>query len=129
MVVRFVFVFFFKQKTAYEMRISDWSSDVCSSDLWQRRAGRVVAIGCAVAAGGLLLIWARAAWVAAPVLAYPVTTEFSALVESVEPLPARDQVRLIVRPQARAALPPGPEGRRGGNGWVRKGMYRGEPLH
>src|SRR3546814_8909205 len=29
----FFFVFFFKQKTAYEMRISDWSSDVCSSDL------------------------------------------------------------------------------------------------
>src|SRR3546814_428983 len=26
--------FFFKQKTAYDMRISDWSSDVCSSDLW-----------------------------------------------------------------------------------------------
>src|SRR3546814_9680665 len=31
------FVFFFKQKTAYEMRISDWSSDVCSSDLLRRR--------------------------------------------------------------------------------------------
>src|SRR3546814_2942770 len=32
--VIFVFCFFFfKQKTAYEMRISDWSSDVCSSDL------------------------------------------------------------------------------------------------
>src|SRR3546814_3531981 len=30
-----VFLFFFKQKTAYEMRISDWSSDVCSSDLIQ----------------------------------------------------------------------------------------------
>src|SRR3546814_5462122 len=28
--------FFFKQKTAYEMRISDWSSDVCSSDLYCR---------------------------------------------------------------------------------------------
>src|SRR3546814_5844831 len=28
------FFFFFKQKTAYEMRISDWSSDVCSSDLY-----------------------------------------------------------------------------------------------
>src|SRR3546814_7770561 len=28
-----VVFFFFKQKTAYEMRISDWSSDVCSSDL------------------------------------------------------------------------------------------------
>src|SRR3546814_8973170 len=31
--------FFFKQKTAYEMRISDWSSDVCSSDLRQNRPG------------------------------------------------------------------------------------------
>src|SRR3546814_17984239 len=32
--LRLVFIiFFFKQKTAYEMRISDWSSDVCSSDL------------------------------------------------------------------------------------------------
>src|SRR3546814_15952705 len=29
----FYLIFFFKQKTAYEMRISDWSSDVCSSDL------------------------------------------------------------------------------------------------
>src|SRR3546814_7696520 len=32
-VVCLVYFFFFKQKTAYEMRISDWSSDVCSSDL------------------------------------------------------------------------------------------------
>src|SRR3546814_3932947 len=31
-----IYFFFFKQKTAYEMRISDWSSDVCSSDLWSR---------------------------------------------------------------------------------------------
>src|SRR3546814_11103785 len=30
----FMIIFFFKQNTAYEMRISDWSSDVCSSDLW-----------------------------------------------------------------------------------------------
>src|SRR3546814_14309583 len=42
-VVVFVFFFFFKQKTAYEMRISDWSSDVCSSDLLaQQRAERVL---------------------------------------------------------------------------------------
>src|SRR3546814_9158147 len=34
--------FFFKQKTAYEMRISDWSSDVCSSDLGSRLEGRGV---------------------------------------------------------------------------------------
>src|SRR3546814_6922141 len=32
--------FFFKQKTAYEMRISDWSSDVCSSDLIAKVAAR-----------------------------------------------------------------------------------------
>src|SRR3546814_7440161 len=32
-VLYFLFFFFFKQKTAYEMLISDWSSDVCSSDL------------------------------------------------------------------------------------------------
>src|SRR3546814_9958831 len=34
--------FFFKQKTAYEMRISDWSSDVCSSDLLGGLVGRTV---------------------------------------------------------------------------------------
>src|SRR3546814_10332909 len=33
LLVSVCFFFFFKQKTAYEMRISDWSSDVCSSDL------------------------------------------------------------------------------------------------
>src|SRR3546814_2805172 len=41
---KLVTFFFFKQKTAYEMRISDWSSDVCSSDLgdgpWHRRHRR-----------------------------------------------------------------------------------------
>src|SRR3546814_4549996 len=36
----FVLFFFFKQKTAYEMRISDWSSDVCSSDLPRLRRPR-----------------------------------------------------------------------------------------
>src|SRR3546814_5506951 len=34
--------FFFKQKTAYEMRISDWSSDVCSSDLTVLQGGTAV---------------------------------------------------------------------------------------
>src|SRR3546814_4828823 len=38
-----VYFFFFKQKTAYEMRISDWSSDVCSSDL--RENPRRLALG------------------------------------------------------------------------------------
>src|SRR3546814_5905517 len=45
-----MFFCFFKQKTAYEMRISDWSSDVCSSDLitvkvgWTAGGGQYVAI-------------------------------------------------------------------------------------
>src|SRR3546814_5063046 len=42
----YFFFFFFKQKTAYDMRISDWSSDVCSSDLnafiRKLRIGRLV---------------------------------------------------------------------------------------
>src|SRR3546814_829095 len=40
MVEQLMLFYFFKQKTAYEMRISDWSSDVCSSDLFFFRAGR-----------------------------------------------------------------------------------------
>src|SRR3546814_5677568 len=39
--VYFFYFLFFKQKTAYEMRISDWSSDVCSSDLDKLSAGGV----------------------------------------------------------------------------------------
>src|SRR3546814_4875500 len=42
LVFGWVIVFFFKQKTAYEMRISDWSSDVCSSDLFFWAKGRHV---------------------------------------------------------------------------------------
>src|SRR3546814_5524710 len=38
----FFLFFFFKQKTAYEMRISDWSSDVCSSDLPPSLSARAV---------------------------------------------------------------------------------------
>src|SRR3546814_1335070 len=48
------FFFFFKQKTAYEMRISDWSSDVCSSDLTYR----IVPAVCGATANR----WALACW-------------------------------------------------------------------
>ena len=37
-------VFFFKQKTAYEIKECDWSSDVCSSDLIDKRGAQVIAI-------------------------------------------------------------------------------------
>lgn len=73
---------------------------------WQRRTGRILAVGCVVAASGVLLIWGRALWVAAPVLAQPVVTAFAVQIEAIEPLPARDQTRLIVRPIARPDLPP-----------------------
>src|SRR3546814_11055818 len=43
MMIIMLFFFFFKQKTAYEMRISDWSSDVCSSDLHAESDARVFA--------------------------------------------------------------------------------------
>src|SRR3546814_1892503 len=43
--------FFFKQKTAYEMRISDWSSDVCSSDLGAEAVARIVAMLFGIAIG------------------------------------------------------------------------------
>src|SRR3546814_2301208 len=43
-VLGLVIFFFFKQKTAYDMRISDWSSDVCSSDLSPWSGGRP--LGC-----------------------------------------------------------------------------------
>src|SRR3546814_3426992 len=43
-----MFVFFFKQKTAYEVRISDWSSDVCSSDLKVRGMALLLTLGAVV---------------------------------------------------------------------------------
>src|SRR3546814_4969047 len=48
--------FFFKQKTAYEMRISDWSSDVCSSDLGVDPAGRHEVQRLADAVGKVLIL-------------------------------------------------------------------------
>src|SRR3546814_4494171 len=66
MVFAFLFFFFFKQKTAYELRISDWSSDVCSSDLivWLRRQPsvdpeRITLLGHSVGAGACLLAASR----------------------------------------------------------------------
>src|SRR3546814_18881036 len=66
MVRLFVLFFFFKQKTAYEMRISDWSSDVCSSDLRHRPielrlSGSRTCTTLAVATGAWLVSKARQA--------------------------------------------------------------------
>jgi competence protein ComEC len=62
-------------------------------------AGALVALGCA-------LVWWRAERVAAPVLARPAVVAFEARVERIEPQPARDMVRLRLRPVESAGLPP-----------------------
>src|SRR3546814_6494382 len=49
-------IFLFKQKTAYEMRISDWSSDVCSSDLVIGRIIAVIAIAVGIGIGIIIII-------------------------------------------------------------------------
>src|SRR3546814_1930064 len=54
--VCFVRFFFFKQKTAYEMRISDWSSDVCSSDLWSTRCSTSSRARSSRAIGSMVLL-------------------------------------------------------------------------
>jgi competence protein ComEC len=64
----------------------------------QGRALRAIAVGALAAAAGITLIWWRAERAAAPVLARPVVARFSAEVERVELLAARDLVRLTLRP-------------------------------
>src|SRR3546814_6498832 len=54
-------VFFFKQKTAYEVRISDWSSDVCSSDLLGNADRLRRARGIAAEAGADLVVFTELA--------------------------------------------------------------------
>ena len=69
------------------------------------RLARILAIGGLLCAGGIALVWWRADRVAAPVLARPVVVAFTATVERVEPLAARDRVRLTLLPDAGAGLP------------------------
>jgi len=73
---------------------------------WGTRTARAVAWGGMLAMLGCALIWWRAERVAAPVLARPVVVAFEGRVERVEPLPAREAVRLTLLPDARAGLPP-----------------------
>src|SRR3546814_10611845 len=99
------FFFFFKQKTAYEMRISDWSSDVCSSDLIARshtarshivawRSAAVVALGAALGLGFYLMLYGAPAAppiALAPTAAPPSTTKPMA-VATVEPAAVAEPV-------------------------------------
>src|SRR3546814_10450070 len=67
--------FFFKQKTAYEMRISDWSSDVCSSDLHYRLRERFrahTALECRLETGRTHQIRVHMAHLKHPILGDPL---------------------------------------------------------
>lgn len=71
-----------------------------------RYAGRMLLVGGIALAAGCALIWWRSEAVAAPVLERPVVTRFAATVEKTELLASRGDVRLILRPDAGAMLPP-----------------------
>ncbi len=70
------------------------------------RAGRVLLVAALAMAAGCTLVWWRAESVAAPVLARPALVTMHARVIRVEPIPARDMVRLTLAPAGRADLPP-----------------------
>src|SRR3546814_14883064 len=91
--------FFFKQKTAYEMRISDWSSDVCSSDLVRDREQRIQGSGRARLrrlCGALL----PPAALSAPVLRRPVGSGCAVCLR-----PCRRCMAVGFRPPAAGHLP------------------------
>lgn len=73
---------------------------------WGTRTARAVTCAGMLALLGCALVWWRAERVAAPVLARPVVVAFEGAVERVEPLPARESVRLTLRPDAASSLPP-----------------------
>src|SRR3546814_15683990 len=54
--------FFFKQKTAYEVRISDWSSDVCSSDLLINIVAKILAFALVLAGVYLIFSFVNLEW-------------------------------------------------------------------
>ncbi|MEA3051219.1 MAG: competence protein ComEC [Sphingomonadales bacterium] len=70
------------------------------------RWGRAVSLFCLAAILGCANIWWKAERVAAPVLTKPRAAEFDAAIESLQRLPAREAVRLVLRPLADSTLPP-----------------------
>src|SRR3546814_664103 len=96
------FFFFFKQKTAYEMRISDWSSDVCSSDLVAFTSGATEALNWAIKGtrGPIITL----ATEHAAVLDTVAAEQAGGRVVTIQPV---GQDGLVDREAARAAIVPG----------------------
>src|SRR3546814_1817830 len=95
-------IFFFKQKTAYEMRISDWSSDVCSSDLFAQSGGVAVTDELSEAAA-----LSGAPELSASATARPPASKFERRLSEAS-LAARRSGEIAARPAARAT-PPRPD--------------------
>src|SRR3546814_5430001 len=117
-----IIFFFFKQKTAYEMRISDWSSDVCSSDLLRdprggrRPCGEGVVIASAIFRSKRHHDCGNLTFPAAHSAAASAQQDASRHAET-QAIPAAADRR---RP-ARRELPPGPRGAsRGAGGGLRR---------
>nr|WP_053000037.1 ComEC/Rec2 family competence protein [Sphingomonas sp. Y57] len=70
-----------------------------------RRVGRMLLVGALAAIAGLLLVWMRADWVAAPRIDRPMVTEVAGRIEAVERMPARELTRLTIAPDAGLLLP------------------------
>src|SRR3546814_14243928 len=105
-----LFFFFFKQKTAYEMRISDWSSDVCSSDLLEARWADSAATTLVTDAAGIVVMSSDPRW----------------RFRSLRPIAAETQRRLrATRSYGEARLQPLPIRRTGGD---RKSVGEGKGV-
>lgn len=70
-----------------------------------RRTGRILLIGGLAALAGLLLIWTRADWMAAPRIDRPVVAVVTGWIEAVERMPAREMTRLTIIPDPGSLLP------------------------
>lgn len=70
------------------------------------RVSRIVMGGGIALALGCAMMWARAEWVRSPILTRPVISEFSAVIVRVEAQTAKEKFRMLLRPDADAALPP-----------------------
>src|SRR3546814_17289522 len=132
-----MYVFFFKQKTAYEVRISDWSSDVCSSDLAFRLDGAALAAFLRhfqpgfhrqtlhrVAKGKSLMVGEEANHVA-------MRAASEAVIEALVVVDVEARRLFVVKRAAGLPFPPGArsEERRVGKECVRTCRFRGSSDH
>src|SRR3546814_6049821 len=111
------FFFFFKQKTAYEMRISDWSSDVCSSDLMTAQAWPALAASLPLT--GLAAELARQSeWLGLQGKQVTLRVAIRTLAES----PGKSRLCTVLSEYFRS------EERRVGKGWVSACKFWGSPY-